>query len=97
MKKFDVTNILISDDGRLIVAYNERYKSIMLIEPETTPEGEITVRIKEPDGIERDYWRHEFGLISEEEFLEVAKKLKVKEEKEKLYKQLKKEFEAGRP
>lgn len=49
-------------------------------------------QFSDPDGTERDYWLNKIGVLSDKAFVESAKIIQAKGDREKLYHLLDKEF-----
>lgn len=98
--KFD--KVFILDDEKHLIGYQEwqnfeqpdgsikpeRVNAIMLITAD-----EDGFKQSDPDGVERDYWLNQIGVLDDDSFQKSAKKLGAKEERKKLFDLLKKEFE----
>jgi len=86
MEIYDVTSAVIKRDEAILALFDNRYNSVMIVRPACDEEGKTPyLIILEPDGGERLYWLEKFGMITEEEFQEEAKKLSSQNERQKLY------------
>ena len=65
----------------------EKVNAIMVIEAQ---EGKLIYL--DPDGVERSYWLNRIGLLSDKEFQAEAVKLKLKDDRKKLYELLRQEY-----
>ena len=72
------------DDGSI---KTEKVNAIMVIEAQ----GDKFTYL-DPDGVERSYWLNRIGLLSDKEFQAEAVKLKLKDDRKKLYKLLRQEY-----
>ena len=103
MKAYDITHLVEFADGKRLIAFDSRYNSVMLIEPEivilkVTPveaevEAEAGFVTSCPDGLERDYWLYKLGVITGDELDESAHKAGYRVEGRELWQLLEDEFE----
>lgn len=93
MQILDVTNIIIDDDKLVCALFDGRYDAIAIIKiSEPDDNGKYHLNVTDPDGAERLYWLDRLGLLSEDELMAEAEKLK-REQKRTLYEKLKLDFE----
>jgi len=93
MEILDVTSAVVNMEEAILALFDNRYNSIMIIKPIIDEQGNPHLEVIEPDGVERLYWMEKFGMITEAEFQDEVGRLASKNERQKLYKLLKKELD----
>lgn len=93
MQVIDAVGVILSEDKLVCALFDGRYDAIGIVKiAGPDKEGKHYLDYTSPDGEERLYWLDKFGLLTEDELIDEAEKLK-ETQKRGLYEKLKLDFE----